>query len=143
MPPNFVRVSAPIAITACVFEGVQLPYDMAQNVECKHFARLLTGPVARNLIRTTFLNKGKTDRLGARPKGHDKVEASKVGILGAVLGWGFPTYTGGTMSLIDTVGVATFVAECDALADKYGERFCPSDWLRTRATGDMPLFAAA
>jgi 3-hydroxyacyl-CoA dehydrogenase/enoyl-CoA hydratase/3-hydroxybutyryl-CoA epimerase len=55
------------------------------------------------------------------------------GDLGSVLGWGFPTYTGGTLSLIDTVGTAAFVAECDRLAQKHGARFRPSDWLRQRA----------
>ena len=51
----------------------------------------------------------------------------------AVLGWGFPTYTGGTLSFIDTVGTAAFVAECDRLAQTHGARFRPSDWLRQRA----------
>ena len=40
--------------------------------------------------------------------------------IGAVLGWGFPTWTGGTLSLIETVGVPKFVAECDRLASLYG-----------------------
>lgn len=55
------------------------------------------------------------------------------GDLGSVLGWGFPTYTGGTLSLIDTIGAETFVVECDSLAQKHGARFTPSDWLRKRA----------
>lgn len=32
------------------------------------------------------------------------------GDLGSVLGWSFPTYTGGTLSLIDTVGLPTWQA---------------------------------
>ncbi|MBC57130.1 MAG: 3-hydroxyacyl-CoA dehydrogenase [Confluentimicrobium sp.] len=63
------------------------------------------------------------------------------GDIGAVLGWAFPTYTGGTMSLIDTVGVAAFVEECDALAAKYGPRFTPSPWLRERAADARKIFA--
>ena len=62
------------------------------------------------------------------------------GDIGSVLGWSFPTYTGGTMSLIDTVGVAEFVAECDGMAQKYGERFKPSPWLRDRASGEVKLY---
>jgi 3-hydroxyacyl-CoA dehydrogenase/enoyl-CoA hydratase/3-hydroxybutyryl-CoA epimerase len=61
------------------------------------------------------------------------------GDLGAVLGWGFPTWTGGTLSLIDTVGIKTFVAECETLADTYGERFRPSDWLKARAVSGEPF----
>jgi hypothetical protein len=38
------------------------------------------------------------------------------GDLGSILGWGFPAWTGGTLSFIDTVGIAAFVAECERLA---------------------------
>ncbi len=55
------------------------------------------------------------------------------GDLGSVYGWNFPTYTGGTLSLVDTVGTAKFVSECDRMAQLYGARFRPSDWLRQRA----------
>jgi 3-hydroxyacyl-CoA dehydrogenase/enoyl-CoA hydratase/3-hydroxybutyryl-CoA epimerase len=52
--------------------------------------------------------------------------------LGAVMGLGFPSYTGGPLSLIDTIGVDVFVAECQALAERYGERFMPSRWMLVR-----------
>jgi 3-hydroxyacyl-CoA dehydrogenase / enoyl-CoA hydratase / 3-hydroxybutyryl-CoA epimerase len=54
--------------------------------------------------------------------------------LGAVLGWGFPTWTGGTLSLIDTIGPALFVEQCDRLAKLHGPRFLPSPRLREIAT---------
>ena len=63
------------------------------------------------------------------------------GDLGAVLGWNFPSYTGGTLSLIDTVGTAAFVAECDRLAQRYGSRFHPSAWLRRRAAEGTSFYA--
>jgi 3-hydroxyacyl-CoA dehydrogenase/enoyl-CoA hydratase/3-hydroxybutyryl-CoA epimerase len=57
--------------------------------------------------------------------------------LGSILGWGFPAYTGGTLSYIDTVGTAKFVAECKRLARLYGERFKPTKGLLARAqTGE-------
>ena len=62
--------------------------------------------------------------LGERPADAD---------LGSVLGVGFPPWTGGVLSHVDTVGPAAFVAACDMLADLYGDRFRPSDWLRERA----------
>jgi 3-hydroxyacyl-CoA dehydrogenase / enoyl-CoA hydratase / 3-hydroxybutyryl-CoA epimerase len=65
------------------------------------------------------------------------------GDVGAVLGIGFPGYTGGPFSLIDTTGLPTFVAACDALADRHGERFRPSAWLRERAQRNEPFHAAA
>jgi 3-hydroxyacyl-CoA dehydrogenase/enoyl-CoA hydratase/3-hydroxybutyryl-CoA epimerase len=57
--------------------------------------------------------------------------------LGSILGWGFPAWTGGTLSFIDTVGPAHFVAECKRLQKKYGERFKPTKGLLARAqTGE-------
>ncbi|HKY80047.1 MAG TPA: 3-hydroxyacyl-CoA dehydrogenase, partial [Sphingobium sp.] len=53
--------------------------------------------------------------------------------LGAVYGWGFPLWTGGTISYIDMVGIGEFVARADELARKYGDRFLPSAWLRDKA----------
>jgi len=62
--------------------------------------------------------------------------------LGAVLALGFPSWTGGTLSFVDTVGPASFVAECDRLADRHGERFRPSRWLRERAHGRSAFYRA-
>lgn len=62
--------------------------------------------------------------------------------LGAILALGYPSWTGGTLSFIDTVGPARFVAECERLADKYGERFRPSPWLRDRAAGRRAFYPA-
>jgi 3-hydroxyacyl-CoA dehydrogenase/enoyl-CoA hydratase/3-hydroxybutyryl-CoA epimerase len=62
--------------------------------------------------------------------------------LGSILGWGFPAWTGGTLSYIDTIGIREFVAECDRLAKRYGKRFKPSKWLRARAERNEPFHAA-
>ena len=53
--------------------------------------------------------------------------------IGSIFGWGFPPYTGGTLSYVDTLGIREFVAECDRMAKSYGDRFKVSDWLRERA----------
>ncbi|MDB5870153.1 MAG: 3-hydroxyacyl-CoA dehydrogenase, partial [Polaromonas sp.] len=55
------------------------------------------------------------------------------GDVGSVLGIGFPSYSGGVFSLVDTVGLPKFVSACNKLADRWGERFRPSAWLRERA----------
>ncbi|MBW7930300.1 MAG: enoyl-CoA hydratase/isomerase family protein [Gammaproteobacteria bacterium] len=55
--------------------------------------------------------------------------------IGSILGWGFPAWTGGTLSLVDTVGAATFVAECERMAKAYGPRFAPTGGLRRMAAG--------
>ncbi len=55
------------------------------------------------------------------------------GDIGSIMGLGFAPQTGGMISLIDQVGVAKFVAECDALAQKYGPQFTPPKKLRDMA----------
>ncbi|MEQ1438947.1 3-hydroxyacyl-CoA dehydrogenase NAD-binding domain-containing protein [Fontimonas sp. SYSU GA230001] len=74
---------APHAILSCVFEGTQVPIDTGLRIESKYFGRLLSGAVARNLIRTMFINKGAADKLANRPKGIAKSKVTKLGVLGA------------------------------------------------------------
>lgn len=53
--------------------------------------------------------------------------------IGSIFGWGFPPYTGGTISIIETEGLSAFVEEADRLAADYGERFAVPDSLREKA----------
>jgi enoyl-CoA hydratase/carnithine racemase len=69
------------------------------------------------------LEEGRLDRLQAD--------------VGAVFGLGYPAYTGGPISFIETEGPAYFVAECDRLAEAYGERFQPTPGLREQAAADI------
>ncbi len=55
------------------------------------------------------------------------------GDVGAIFGIGFPPYTGGPFSFIDTMGLKAFVAEADRLAQAYGPRFTPPQMLRDMA----------
>lgn len=63
--------------------------------------------------------------------------------LGSILALGYPSWTGGTLSFIETVGPKAFVDECDRLAEHYGERFRPSVWLRKRASRRHAFYPAA
>ncbi len=45
--------------------------------------------------------------------------------VGSILGFGFPPFTGGALSYIDFMGVPQFVALCDKLSKKHGDRFVP------------------
>jgi len=60
--------------------------------------------------------------------------------LGSILAWGFPPYTGGTLSFVDYVGIKTFVSELDRLADAYGERFRPTAKLHEMAAAGEGFF---
>ncbi len=65
------------------------------------------------------------------------------GDIGSILGWGFPPWTGGTLSLIETVGLQTFVDECDRMAEAYGKRFAVPDSLRALAKAGRGFYDAA
>jgi len=79
------NLPAPLAITACLYEGMQLPMDTALRVECKYFVKLNIDPVAGNMVRTVFINKSKADRLVHRPEGVAKRKHVRIGVLGAGL----------------------------------------------------------
>ncbi|WP_337266010.1 3-hydroxyacyl-CoA dehydrogenase NAD-binding domain-containing protein [Oryzifoliimicrobium ureilyticus] len=53
--------------------------------------------------------------------------------VGSILGFGFAPYTGGTLSYIDGMGVANFVALAEKLAKKYGDHFRPTPLLQDMA----------
>ena len=46
--------------------------------------------------------------------------------VGSILGFGFAPFSGGTLSYIDGMGAAAFVALCKRLAAKHGPRFKPN-----------------
>ena len=60
--------------------------------------------------------------------------------VGSILGWGFAPWTGGPVSLIDSVGAATFVETCDRLAQTYGPRFAPPQLLRDMAASGETFY---
>jgi 3-hydroxyacyl-CoA dehydrogenase/enoyl-CoA hydratase/3-hydroxybutyryl-CoA epimerase len=64
------------------------------------------------------------------------------GDVGSLLAWAFPSWTGGTLSLIDTVGIAQFVEDCKRMARLYGTRFTPSAWLVDRAARGESFYPA-
>ncbi|MBP0630539.1 3-hydroxyacyl-CoA dehydrogenase NAD-binding domain-containing protein [Cupriavidus sp. AcVe19-1a] len=74
---------APLAILSAVYEGTQLPLDRGMAVEARYFAKLASGPVARNLIRTQFINRKRYERLVHRPAGVAASRVTRVGVLGA------------------------------------------------------------
>jgi 3-hydroxyacyl-CoA dehydrogenase / enoyl-CoA hydratase / 3-hydroxybutyryl-CoA epimerase len=74
---------APIAAQSAMFEGCATSFDDGLKIESQYFGTLLAGPVARNMMRSLFVNKGKADKLARRPEGVEKSQVKKLGILGA------------------------------------------------------------
>lgn len=46
--------------------------------------------------------------------------------IGSILGWGFAPFQGGALQFINSLGAPEFVARCEELAARYGERFKPA-----------------
>lgn len=76
---------APLAIMACVYEGLQVNIDRALAIEARHFVKVATSKVAKNMIQTLFLGMNEANKGASRPKGIPKTEVKRVGILGAGL----------------------------------------------------------
>jgi len=62
--------------------------------------------------------------------------------VGAILGWGFPAYLGGTVSQMHSLGIEPFLAACDRLAQRCGDRFAPPKLLREMAATGKRFYAA-
>jgi len=60
--------------------------------------------------------------------------------LGAIFGWGFPPWTGGPLSYIDTIGLEAFVAKSDSLAQRHGARFHPPQMFRDKAKAGETIY---
>lgn len=207
---------APVAALRCLFNGTTVSsMEQALRIETREFSALTRDPVARNMIRTLFINRGKAKReeIMARPGAEELkhrcleayvnqglsmaedgikpvlienaaraaglkqgpleladavtknyasnsnvFDAGMVGKrllcsqalaaaqcweqgliepvdadLASVFGWYFPSYTGGVMSYIDTLGLKAFIARCDQLTEEANAGLDPSPWLRQRA----------
>lgn len=208
---------APIAALRCLFNGTTVnSIDAGLKIETREFSALTRDPVARNIIRTLFINKrqrkfskqqcdprfvehcrqayiNEGSRMLAEglspaliencaraagmqqgplrmaggssssspsdePTAIDDIDIESLkrrllciqsvaavkflqggkldaveADLNSILGWGYPSYTGGVMSFIDTMGMQEFVALCDQFAGLYGEHYRLNDHFRQRA----------
>ncbi len=214
---------APIAALRCLFNGTTvLSMDAALKIESREFSALTRDPVARNMIRTLFINKGKRSSAdilseasaqalqqacerayvrqglalaaeGVRPAlienaafaaglpqgplamaGEDlgkyaenqlepdvlvvkqrllcsqalaAAEYWEKGLtdpvkadLASTLGWGFPSYTGGVLSYVDTMGLKAFITLCEKLSLQTGADLKPSGWLCGRASESDQIY---
>ena len=71
------------AILQAVYEGLQLPMDLALKVESRYFAHILRSKEAAAMIRTLFLSKNELDRGARRPAGGPATSPRPVGGVGA------------------------------------------------------------
>ncbi len=70
-------------ILSTVHDGMQITIDRALEVEARYFTKALQTPEAKNMIRTGFMEMQAAKKGKARPKGYDKYEIQKIGMIGA------------------------------------------------------------
>jgi 3-hydroxyacyl-CoA dehydrogenase / enoyl-CoA hydratase / 3-hydroxybutyryl-CoA epimerase len=73
---------APLINLNAVYEGATLAFDEALKLESKYFAQLLTSSVAKNIVRTSFVNIGRVNKLVRRPAAVDKFQFTRIGVVG-------------------------------------------------------------
>jgi 3-hydroxyacyl-CoA dehydrogenase / enoyl-CoA hydratase / 3-hydroxybutyryl-CoA epimerase len=74
---------APEYALAAMVEGAQVDFDTALRIESRYLAKLITSPVAKNMINTFFFNMNAIKSGQSRPKDVPRHKPQKVGILGA------------------------------------------------------------
>lgn len=74
---------APVAILSCLYEGLQMNFDQALDLELRYFAKIALSKQAKHMIRTLWfaMNNAKTG--GGRPQEVPASKVKKLGILGA------------------------------------------------------------
>lgn len=68
------------------------------------------------------------------------IESEKYLDMGMIMGTGFPPFKGGILKYADNLGAKSIVERLEILEEKYGERFTPSDLLKTMAQEDRRFY---
>lgn len=75
---------APKAIASAAFEGLQVPFDRALEVETSYFVDLVcNSPQAKNMTQAFFFDLQAINKGRSRPEGFEQRPGSKVAVLGA------------------------------------------------------------
>jgi len=88
------------------------------------------GPRAAEILQRLVL--GMVNE-AARALGEGVVQSPRDGDIGAIFGFGFPPFRGGPLRYADDLGAERVVEDLERLAERYGARFTPSEFLRERA----------
>src|SRR5215213_6073824 len=74
---------AAYAILEAVYQGLQLPMDLALKVESRWFAKILRSTEAAAMIRTLFVSLQELNKGARRPKSVEPAKLKRVGVVGA------------------------------------------------------------
>jgi 3-hydroxyacyl-CoA dehydrogenase/enoyl-CoA hydratase/3-hydroxybutyryl-CoA epimerase len=70
-------------ILACVYEGLQVPFDTGLTIEARYFANVLMSKEAAAMIRSLFVSMQELNKLARRPAGVPVKPVRKLAIIGA------------------------------------------------------------
>ena len=71
------------AVLQVVYEGLQLPFDLALRVESRWFAKILRSSEAAAMMRTLFVSLQEINKGARRPAGVPASKLRRVGVIGA------------------------------------------------------------
>ena len=71
------------AIMQVVYEGLQLPFDLALRVESRWFAKILRSREAAAMIRSLFVSMQELNKGARRPADIAPTKLKKIGVIGA------------------------------------------------------------
>lgn len=71
------------AILSAVYEGLQLPIDLALKVESRYFAKILRTKEAASMIRSLFVSMQELNKGARRPADVPPSKLKKIGVVGA------------------------------------------------------------
>jgi 3-hydroxyacyl-CoA dehydrogenase/enoyl-CoA hydratase/3-hydroxybutyryl-CoA epimerase len=74
---------AAYAILEAVYQGLQLPMDLALKAESRWFAKILRSKEAAAMIRTLFVSMGELNKGARRPKDVPATNLKTIGVVGA------------------------------------------------------------
>ena len=74
---------APRAVLQVVYEGLQLPFDIALRIESRWFAKILRSPQAANMMRTLFVSLQELNKGARRPAAVPASRLKRIGVIGA------------------------------------------------------------
>ena len=115
------------AILSAVYEGSQLPIDMALMLESKYFAKVAADPQAGAMIRSLFVSKQAAEKGARRPKGVAPAPTKKLGMLGAGL-------MGAGIAMVSAqAGIEVVLLDRDLAAAEKGKQYT-ADRLAKRRT---------
>ncbi len=121
------------AMLQAVFDGLQLPMDLALTVESRLFTKVLRSKEAAAMIRTLFVSMQELNKGARRPAGVPKSELKTLGVVGAGFMGAGVAYVSAQAGL--DVVLVDRDEEAAAKGRAFAEKLISGQVMKGRATG--------